>query len=183
MKKNIELETEIEKLPELETEIETEKLPIDETSELDAILSQYTKPFEDTNESDEPENKVENKTEPIDGETKKETRGRKKGGKNKTEQKAEGETLPINNLLNGAILILIIDLVLPLIIMYVGKIVTKKTVPLDALQLTEKQKKDLIPICDEVAKRVNVNNPILLLAVTLSGIYGMNYMAYLQLNK
>lgn len=152
-------------------------------SEIDSLLSEYKKEYDFTadfsNESqvnttdpvhDNPDPFASLKDSPIFEEPKKK-RGRK--------SKAEKMTLS-GGVISGALFIALIDLMFPLLIGLIHDLVTKgdkiggKT---HRLKLTATQKTEIEPICNEVVKQLELTaNPILLLVVSLMGIYGVNFM-------
>jgi hypothetical protein len=169
-----ELETELE----TELEVDAEKAKDVSDSELDSLLSQYqTKVIEGSDIIEETSNEF------SEQETVKKKRGRKKGSKNKSTDIPESEFID-SQLLTGSLLILVIDILFPLVIVTVSNMLNKSAkITAEDLQLTEKQKKDLTPVADAVAKKINIDNPLLLMVVCLGGIYGMNYTTALALKK
>jgi hypothetical protein len=112
------------------------------------------------------------------------TRGSKKGLP-KNPQKTMQELNPpakemqiSGSLIDGALFIMLVDLLFPLIITLVNNKVSKDKVDVEDLQLTEKQKKDLEPIATEAMKSMSMKaNPMLLMLISFAGIYGINFMA------
>jgi len=154
--------------------------PIKDTvsdNDLDAILNQYnTKVIEG-------ENIIEETTNEFSQETAKKKRGRPKGGKNKASSELENNIID-SQLLTGSLLILLIDLLFPLVITTLNNMFNKKTkIDSEDLMLTEKQKKDLVPIADQVARKINIDNPLLLMVICLGGIYGINYTTAITIKK
>ena len=87
-------------------------------------------------------------------------------------------------LIDGALFIMLIDLLFPLIIVMINNNFTKSRVNVEDLQLSEKQKKDLSPVADEAAKYLTLQgNPVWMLAIAMTGIYGINFMAAKQSAK
>ena len=93
-------------------------------------------------------------------------------------------TIPANSIITGAMLIMLIDMLIPLLITAINDKVSKQKIQAEQLQLTSNQKKELAPICDDVAKHLNLSaNPMVLLTVSLVGIYGINFMVIKQQSK
>ena len=83
-----------------------------------------------------------------------------------------------SSLIDGALFIMLIDMLFPLIITALNNKFTNSKIKLEDLQLNDKQKKDLTPVADEVIKKLSLQaNPVWLLVIAMSGIYGINYMA------
>lgn len=81
-------------------------------------------------------------------------------------------------LIDGALFIMLIDLLFPLAITFLNNKASKAKIKVEDLQLTEKQKRDLQPVSDEVVKYLMLRaNPIWLMAIAMTGIYGINFMA------
>ena len=88
------------------------------------------------------------------------------------------------NIITGALFLLLIDMLVPLLIGLLNDRVSKNKIDIKQLKLTKEQKNELEPICDAVVKHINFTaNPIVILVLSLSGIYGINYMALLQSAK
>lgn len=86
-----------------------------------------------------------------------------------------------NAIISGALLITLIDLLIPLAITAVNNLATDKKVKPEMLQMTQKQKDTLAPVCDQVAQYINLTgNPVIILTVSLIGIYGMNFLMIKQ---
>jgi hypothetical protein len=82
------------------------------------------------------------------------------------------------SLVDGALALLIIDIIFPLLIVFLNNKFSKDVIEVDDLQMTDRQKKDLTPIMDEVLKKMNFKaQPEWALIISLCGIYGMNFMA------
>ncbi len=112
----------------------------------------------------------------IVDEPKKEVIKDKRGRKKKID---EPDPEPVeSSIISGALLILMIDLVIPNIMVFVNNKVTGEKLKVKDLQLTRSQQSELQPIADEVAKNIALRgNPLTVLIVTLIGIYGINLMA------
>lgn len=112
----------------------------------------------------------------------------KKQGKLKPSMKHRGpakEKMEISgSLIDGALFIMLIDMLLPLLITVANNQLSKDKIDIEDLQLTEKQKKDLAPISDEVVKKLSMEaNPVWLLIIAMGGIYGINFMVAKQASK
>jgi|SRR6185369_10026513 len=84
-------------------------------------------------------------------------------------------------LIDGALFIMLIDLLFPLLITVANNNFSKVKIEVEDLQLSTKQKNDLQPIADQVVKYLTLKaNPIWLLAIAMTGIYGINTMAARQ---
>lgn len=112
------------------------------------------------------------------------TRGSKKGLPKKPETTMSENNPPkkemeiSGSLIDGALFIMLVDLLFPLIITLVNNKVSKDKIDVEDLQLTEKQKKDLEPIATEAVKSLSMKaNPMMLMFISFAGIYGINFMA------
>lgn len=87
-------------------------------------------------------------------------------------------TLPASSLIDGGLLILLMDILFPLVIMFLHNRFAKAgKISVESLQLSDKQKADLKPVADAAAQRLTLQmNPVWLLVVSMGGIYGINYM-------
>lgn len=100
----------------------------------------------------------------------------KRGRKKKLVEPEQPPEMP--SLISGALLVLMIDLIIPNIIVFANNKITKEKIKAKDLQLTNAQKNELQPVADEVAKTIALQaNPLIVLVVTLLGIYGVNLMA------
>lgn len=80
-----------------------------------------------------------------------------------------------STLISGALFIMLVDLVLPMIIAFVNNQVSKTQIEASSLGLDDKQKKDFEKLADEVVKQFNLQaNPAVILAVSMGGVYMMN---------
>jgi hypothetical protein len=72
-----------------------------------------------------------------------------------------------------------IDLLMPLLIAGIHNGVTKKKenrLKWNDLQMSAEQKKQLSPIADRVVKMIKLEgHPILIMSLTMLGLYGLNY--------
>ncbi len=85
------------------------------------------------------------------------------------------------SLIDGALFIMLVDMLLPLLITVANNQLSKDKIDIEDLQLTDKQKKDLSPIADEVVKKISLEaNPIWLMVIAMGGIYGINFMVAKQ---
>lgn len=106
---------------------------------------------------------------------------RKRGRPRKDEKQEPVEPpqaeIQASDYINGAMFILLIDLLLPNVIAFGNNKLTKKKIKASKMQMTDKQRSDLQPLADEVAKHLLVNvSPITLFVISLVGIYGINFM-------
>lgn len=100
----------------------------------------------------------------------------KRGRKSKKQEPESAPEMP--SLISGALLVLMIDLIIPNIIAFANNKITNEKITAKSLQLTTAQKNELQPVADEVAKTIALQaNPLTVLIVTLLGIYGVNLMA------
>jgi hypothetical protein len=107
-------------------------------------------------------------------------RGRPAGSTStkQSEPFANTNVLPTNSIITGSLFITMVDLLLPMIMAFLHNKTSKKKIEASDLQLTEKQKKDLEPICNEVVKKISFgSDPVTMLIISLIGIYGFNLMA------
>lgn len=87
---------------------------------------------------------------------------------------------PVNNTVNGtlitgALFIMLIDLVMPALIAFINNQTTKVQIKASTLGLDDKQKKDFEKLADEAVKQLNIQaNPMILLSISMGGIYMMN---------
>ena len=85
------------------------------------------------------------------------------------------------DIISGALLITLIDLLIPLLIVALNNQFSKQKIKAELLQMNEKQKSTLAPVCDSVARQINLTgNPVVILLVSLVGIYGMNFLMIKQ---
>lgn len=86
--------------------------------------------------------------------------------------------------ITGALFLLLIDMLVPLLIGLLNDRFGKTSIDVKKLKLTPEQKRELEPVCDAVVKYINFTaNPVILLLISLSGIYGLNFMALKQMAK
>lgn len=89
-----------------------------------------------------------------------------------------------NTLITGSLFLLVVDLVIPFTIAAVNNWFSKDKIDSSKLGLTDKQKKDLEPLCNEVVKYLNLNaNPLVIFIVSYGAICVMNYMLQKSLAK
>jgi hypothetical protein len=89
-----------------------------------------------------------------------------------------------NLIISGALLLMFIDMVFPVLISLANNRINKKTqVKPEQLRLTEEQKTQLIPLADAAAKNITVTaNPFAVLGVALFGMYGANFISAINEN-
>ena len=95
------------------------------------------------------------------------------------------ETITVGGeLITGAMFVALIDTLAPLMITFLNDKFSKTKLNKDDLKrmkLNAQQRKELTPVCDEVVKYLDITeNPIVILVISLIGIYGVNYMVILQ---
>jgi len=164
-----------------------------EPDEIDALLADYNSGL--TEESETPNHTEQEEEIPITPEALENKSGSdwvgnpayyqtgNKAGQLRPSQKhkappPEKMELQGSSLIDGALFIMLIDMLFPLIITALNNKFTDSKIKLEDLQLNDKQKKDLTPVADEVIKKLSLQaNPIWLLVIAMSGIYGINYMA------
>ncbi len=101
-----------------------------------------------------------------------------KRSRKKKQPEPEPEPQPMPSMISGALLILMIDLIFPNVIALANNKLSKDKIKASDLQLDNKQRNELEPIADEVAKTItSFGNPLTVLIVTLAGIYGVNLAA------
>lgn len=82
-----------------------------------------------------------------------------------------------SQLISGTLFITLIDVIIPVAISFIHNRFSKSKIESSALKLTPEQRKDLEPLCDQVVQQLNLRaNPAILLAISLGGIYVMNFM-------
>lgn len=103
-------------------------------------------------------------------------RGRKKKGEiNEPELPND---MGINSIISGALLIIMIDLIIPNIIVFANNKLTSSKIKIKDLQLSKAQKDELIPLADEAAKKIALKgDPMTVFFMSLIGIYGINLMS------
>ena len=147
--------------------------------DIDVLLSGYNKPAEV---------KAETQEQPTE---EKRGRGRPPGSTNKKttetneEQPKEEPKSVGGSLISGALFLTLIDVLIPLIIGLINdRMHPKEKLDINRLKLTPKQHEELKPMCNEVVKQLQItSNPVVLLIVSLIGIYGMNYVSLRQAMK
>lgn len=85
--------------------------------------------------------------------------------------------------LEGALILTLIDMIIPTAIVYAHKRFSKDgtKLSLSKLRLTKGQKNELTPVFDKVLKSLNVEgNPLHLLILSMLAMYGMNYLIMKQ---
>lgn len=81
-------------------------------------------------------------------------------------------------LIDGAIFILMVDMVFPLAIALVNNYFSEDKINPERLKLTPEQRKQIEPIIDKVMKNITMTgNPFVILFFTLVTAYGVNFMA------
>ncbi len=89
-------------------------------------------------------------------------------------KKEDSGELPM---IDGEMLLMFIDILIPMIITTASNQITGTKVSPDDISLTEKQKGQMKRLADKCAERIDINvNPFLGLIVGVGGIYAMNYM-------
>jgi len=87
-------------------------------------------------------------------------------------------------LISGAMFIMLTDMLIPMLFTFANNSMSKKQIKVDDLQMTEKQKKDLEPVGNEVVKYLLLRaNPVWLYLIATIGIYGINLLAARQKAK
>jgi hypothetical protein len=109
-------------------------------------------------------------------------RGKKQGemkpdAKKWLEQKGDYNKATVSGeLISGILFITLVDQLFPAFIAFLNNQFSKDKIKSHQMQLTAKQKSELAPVCDELIKQWEITaNPLLILSVSLLGIYGMNY--------
>lgn len=156
--------------------------PVTSADSLDADLNEYknagytiTQDVQETNtetdhQSNEPE--LDKNLYYVSGKKK----GQLRPNKTKVSYNPSKPATLSGEFLTGAIVIMLIDILLPLLFAGINNTVSKKKIDADKLKLTDKQKKEFEPIADAVLKSIKIEaNPVLVLAVGLVGAYGMNF--------
>lgn len=89
-----------------------------------------------------------------------------------------------STLITGALFLVIVDVCIPFAVASVNNWLSKDKIDSTKLQLTEKQRKDLEPLANEVVKYLNLNaNPVVLFLIGYGGIVTMNFMLQKSLSK
>lgn len=85
------------------------------------------------------------------------------------------------SLIDAGLFLMLIDMIFPLIITVMNNKFNDTKIKVEDLQLSDKQKRDLEPIAEQVIKQLSVSaDPKWLLLGSLAGIYGINYMAVIS---
>lgn len=80
-------------------------------------------------------------------------------------------------LIDGAMFLVIVDMVLPLAFSALNNRFSDEKISPDDLQLTSDQRKQMTPIIDQIMKNVSMTgNPVVLLCFLMMTAYGMNFM-------
>lgn len=86
--------------------------------------------------------------------------------------------------ISGAILLLLIDFLFPIIFVFLNNKFAKKKIEMELLQLTEKQQKALTPVADALAKEIRMNgSPFVVFPLMLLCMYGSNYAMLKMMDK
>lgn len=173
-----------------DSKTETKKPTEPSVNEIDALLSEYTQALNVDSESGD--NSHENKGDSdggIDWDDKSNPKlyyqsGKKKGQRrpnaakiSRKEGSENAQTTIGGDLITGAMFITMIDLLLPLGMAALNNHFSDKKVDANKLKLTAKQRNDLAPVCDDLAKQWQITaNPVAVLIVSLIGIYGVNLL-------
>jgi hypothetical protein len=105
----------------------------------------------------------------------KKRRGRKP--KDRFDQDVTEKRVISDTIINGALLLLFIDVAIPNLIAIINNKFTKKKVKASRLQMTEAQKRELEPIANEAARAIQLQgNPITILAFSIVSIYATNLL-------
>jgi len=129
----------------------------DGLNEVNKLLSGYTEQLE------------------VEPEKPKEKNGKKRGSKNVIEEPKP--QVEINSVISGSLLILVIDLLIPNLIVFANNKMSKDKIKVKDLQLTAKQREELIPLADEASKKIALKaDPLTTFLIGLVGIYGINLM-------
>lgn len=103
---------------------------------------------------------------------------------NAQQSQPTGDPIQYNDIITGALLITLIDVLIPLLIAGINNLASKNKIDSNLLTLNSSQKKSLEPVAEEAAKRISLQgNPVVILMVTLVGIYGMNFFMVKQLSS
>lgn len=101
----------------------------------------------------------------------------RKSGKPAVNVPQTPNTLQASSFLNGAILLGMLDLLLPMVLCGLNNWRSKIKINPDKLGMTPKQKEELRPAADAVLKELNINaSPSLILGIAIVGIYTTNLM-------
>jgi len=95
---------------------------------------------------------------------------------------AHHDTIKENAVITGAVLLILIDVVLPEFVAMIGNKYVKKKgekkIESKQIKLTNEQRRDLSPLADAAAKHLNVDaNPVVLFAIALVGVYTSNLIS------
>jgi len=100
----------------------------------------------------------------------------KKRGQPKAGKEYKDEMTLTGDLMDGAMFITLIDMIFPMVICMANNSMSQVKIEPDALMLSEKQKKQLEPICEQVVKKLSVKaDPITLLCISLFTMYGVSF--------
>jgi len=183
-------------------ETSNETVAASEVDDLDAALAGYKSAID---VEPDPEETVETKDTPVSQPTNNEPKtvstegsdwrgnplyyqsGKKVGQLRKTmsHHAPPKEEMTISGtLISGAMFIMLTDMLIPMLFTFANNSMSKKQIKVDDLQMSEKQKKDLEPVGNEVVKYLMLRaNPIWLYLIATIGIYGINLLAARQKAK
>jgi hypothetical protein len=86
-------------------------------------------------------------------------------------------SLPGSAVLTGAMMIFLVDLIIPTIIELLNNAISKKKIQGAALRMKDDQKKELAPYAEAAMRQLNiVSDPKWLLLFAIAGVYGTNYL-------
>jgi len=97
--------------------------------------------------------------------------------KDRFKEPIEEKRVISDTIINGSLLLLLIDVAIPSVITLINNKVSKKKIKSNRLQLTAAQRTELEPIANEAAKYIQLQgNPVTMLGLALFGIYFTNLM-------
>lgn len=170
----------------IEAPLEDPKIPVDNIDVSD-LLSQYSAPMQE--ETPEPEMDAYIESPPgmagelaheWKGDTRYYQRGQKAGQLRPNAIPRKEMTLG-GDILDGAMFITLVDTLVPMIIALANNSFSKIKVDPDKMTLTDKQKKQLEPICEQVVKKLSLTaDPTWLLIVALFSMYGIQFYSIRQ---
>lgn len=88
-------------------------------------------------------------------------------------------SIPATMLVNGAMFLMVINIIFPLVIVAVNNWLSpKEKMTVKDLKLTKEEVKEIDPLMDATLKQLNINgNPFILLCITLVASYAGKFMA------
>lgn len=156
--------------------------------DLNSMLSDYSEPAKMNVEQSEQTTPgasapITKETHYVKGPKKGQPKPNAKIGVSVTPPKSDGE-ISGNNILTGALFLMLLDMFIPFIIAMVNNRFSKQKIDVKLLQLHPDQRKALEPIADKVIEQVKLKgNPLIIFVVSYLGMMAMNFMLAKTISK